>query len=69
MEKSDIEFWNGVSNGVVLSIDRLEKIAENCKDADDKTICKCIEALREESQKVAKLHVKEVRSYLRANVG
>lgn len=62
MKKEDTEFWNGVSKGIFLCIEKLKEMEDPMKIED------CIRALREESERVGRLHVLDVRDFLRAHL-
>lgn len=62
MKKEDIEFWNGISKGIALSIERLKELE------DPVTVNDCIALLREQKEQVARIHVLDVKDFLRSHL-
>ena len=60
MDKSDVEFWNGVSKGVALAIEKLKKI--------EPQPVLCIDALRELREQVGLIHVKDIQNYIASHL-
>lgn len=68
MEKEDIQFWRGVSMGLALGIDELQKLIQDEDGTYNEALLEGINAIQKQSLNSNRIQVKDIRKYFRVNL-